>query len=388
MNENSNKNVKQNKSVLKITIIITLFTAFMLLLALYVTNSDFRLNIDKYVFRKELYEDNLPTIEINSDHNPSIYAYSSYITVLSKNKLNIYNSSGKEESSIDVVISSPLYSNNNRFLALAEKGGQKFYLISDTDLAYQQDVEGQISRISVNKNGYVSVIVKNTTSKSIILVYNSEGKLLFKNFLAFSYGVCADISKDNKYLAFGEIDYSGTSIKSTVKVVDIATAQTNGKEAIIYKYEADPGQILVSLKYQEKDNVICMFNNCIQKVTSSSNEKIMDLENTFIYSDIDLNNEIINIKKQSSGLFSYEYELNSKNTSNGKESLFILNGVPKNIILYEDTVGINLGSEVEIVSTNGWLIKNYTSKKEVKNVVLAEGIAGIIYKDKIEIINF
>lgn len=388
MNENSNKTVKQNKSVLKITIIITLFTAFMLLLALYVTNSDFRLNMDKYVFHKALYEDNLPTIEINSDNNPSIYAYSSYITVLSKNKLNIYNSSGKEESSIDVVISSPLYSNNNRFLALAEEGGQKFYLISDTSLAYQQDVEGQISRISVNKNGYVSVIVKNTTSKSIILVYNSEGKLLFKNFLAFTYGVCADISKDNKYLAFGEIDYSGTSIKSTVKVVDIATAQTNGKEAIIYKYEADPGQILVSLKYQEKDNLICMFNNYIQKVTSTSNERVMDLENTFIYSDIDLNNEIINIKKQSSGLFSFEYELNSKNTSNGKESLFILDGVPKNVILYEDTVGINLGSEVEIVSTSGWLIKNYTSKQEVKNIVLAKGIAGIIYKDKIEIIGF
>lgn len=388
MNENSNKNVQRNKSTLKITIIITLFTALMLLLALYVTNSNFRLNIDKYVFRKQLYEDHLPTIEINSDNNPSIHAYSSYITILSKNKLNIYNSSGKEEASIDVVISSPLYSSNNRFLALAENGGQKFYLISGKTLAYQQDVEGQISRISVNKNGYVSVIVKNTTSKSIIFVYNSEGKLLFKTFLAFTYGICADVSNDNKYLAFGEIDYSGISIKSTVKVIDIAKAQTNGQEAIIYKYEATPGQLLISLKYQEKDNLICMFNNYIQKVTSTSNERIMDLENTFIYSDIDLNNEIINIKKQSSGLFSYDYELNSKNTSNGKESLFILDGVPKNIILYEDTIGINLGSEVEIVSTSGWLIKNYISKQEVRNIVLAKGIAGIIYKDKIEIINF
>lgn len=388
MGEKTNKNSKTDKSVVKIAIIVTLITAAILLLALYITNSEFRLGVDKYILRKELYEDTLPSIEINSDNNPSIHAYSNYITVLSKNKLNIYNSSGKSVSSIDVIISSPLYSSNNRFLALAEKGGQKFYLISDTELAYQQDIEGQISRISVNKNGYVSVIVKNTTSKSIILVYNSEGKLLFKNFLAFTSGVCADISTDNKYLAFGEIDYSGTSIKSTVKIVDIATAQTNGKEAIIYKYEAEPGQILISLKYHEKDNLICMFNGYIQKVTSTSNERLMDLENTFIYSDIDLKNEIINIKKQSSGLFSFEYELNSKNTSNGKESLFILDGVPKNVILCEDTIGINLGSEVEIVSTSGWLIKNYTSNQEVKNIVLANGIAGIIYKDKIEIINF
>ena len=86
MNENSNKNVQRNKSTLKITIIITLFTALMLLLALYVTNSNFRLNIDKYVFRKQLYEDHLPTIEINSDNNPSIHAYNNYITILSKNK--------------------------------------------------------------------------------------------------------------------------------------------------------------------------------------------------------------------------------------------------------------------------------------------------------------
>ena len=50
--------------------------------------------------------------------------------------------------------------------------------------------------------------------------------------------------------------------------------------------------------------------------------------------------------------------------------------------------GDNYGNEIQIVQSNGWLIKRYTSEKEVKSLVLGEKIAGVVYKDRIEIINF
>jgi len=46
-----------------------------------------------------------------------------------------------------------------------------------------------------------------------------------------------------------------------------------------------------------------------------------------------------------------------------------------------------MGSEVHFVNTNGWLAKKYISTQEIKDVVIGSGIAGIVYKDKIEIIN-
>ena len=39
------------------------------------------------------------------------------------------------------------------------------------------------------------------------------------------------------------------------------------------------------------------------------------------------------------------------------------------------------------VKTVQWLVKKYISTQEIKDVVIGSGIAGIVYKDKIEIIN-
>ena len=78
-----------------------------------------------------------------------------------------------------------------------------------------------------------------------------------------------------------------------------------------------------------------------------------------------------------------------KSTQSKAESLYILNNsMPKSIICYKNSIGINFGNEVQIVSSNAWLIKKYTSDKEIKSLVLGGSIAGIVYKDRIEIISF
>lgn len=60
--------------------------------------------------------------------------------------------------------------------------------------------------------------------------------------------------------------------------------------------------------------------------------------------------------------------------------------LPKAVTVYEDVIGINMGTEVDFIGTNGWLIKKYTSTRNVKDVVVSNSVAGIIYKDKIELI--
>lgn len=59
---------------------------------------------------------------------------------------------------------------------------------------------------------------------------------------------------------------------------------------------------------------------------------------------------------------------------------------PKAVTVYDDVIGINMGTEVDFINTNGWLIKKYTSTRNVKDVVVSNSIAGIVYKDKIELI--
>ena len=131
-----------------------------------------------------------------------------------------------------------------------------------------------------------------------------------------------------------------------------------------------------------------MFNEYIQKITIDSNERLYDITTNDLFVDINMKDNIAIVKKQSSGLFSYEYEMLIKNAESKIENLYILDSdLPKTMYVSGNNIGLNLGNEVQIVGSNAWLLKKYTSSKQIKSLVVGDSIAGIIYKNKIEIIN-
>ena len=131
-----------------------------------------------------------------------------------------------------------------------------------------------------------------------------------------------------------------------------------------------------------------MFNNYIQKVTTNSNERLYDITNKDVFVDISLKDGIAIIDKQSSGLFSYEYEVDIKSINSKSESLYILNSdLPKAMSVSANIMALNLGNEVQIINSKGWLLKKYTSSKQIDKIVLGDSIAGVVYKNKIEIID-
>ena len=97
----------------------------------------------------------------------------------------------------------------------------------------EEEVDGNISQIYVNKNGYVAVVISGTSYKTVIKMYTPEGKEMFTTFLASTRAVDVSISNDNKYLAIAEVDTSGTMIQSYIRIMSIDKAEkdpTNAKE--------------------------------------------------------------------------------------------------------------------------------------------------------------
>lgn len=126
--------------------IILLVIALILCVAFYISNSNFRSFIDRYILRKEIVQNNVANIDISTFENPSIYAYDKYITILNKNKLTAYSALGKKEFEHEILISNPIYASNNNFLVIAEKGGQHLYFISEQNLVWQTEIEGNIRK--------------------------------------------------------------------------------------------------------------------------------------------------------------------------------------------------------------------------------------------------
>lgn len=377
MEEEENK----KKPNLKIIIISIIFAILVIIIARYVTDKEFRGFIDNKIFNKQLTENTLDYIEINSDENPTIFAYDNYIGVFSKSLLTIYNNKGIAQNTLSINISVPIVETYGKYVIISEKSGNKFYVINSGSLLWQGNVEGKINKISINENGYVSVIISNSTYNSIVIAFDNNGTELFKHFLPSTYAMVSSISNTNEYLAFGEIDYSGTVIKSNVRIISMSTAE------LVHKFSAPDNQIITNINYIDKNIALCAFSGTIYQVTTSSESKICDITDDILFANIDMKNTVALIEKQSSGLFSYEYQLKLKNVNNNNENLYILkSSVPKKTIASGKVIALNYGSSVDVVNQSGSLKKTYTSSQQIKDVIVGERLVGIVYKDKIEII--
>lgn len=378
----------QTKKNIGIAIGIIIVMAIITLVAMYIANDKFRTNFDKYILQKEIEESKSTFIEIKSEENAKIYAYDKYVTVLNKNKLEAYSSSGKKEYELDVQVSDALFNSNNRFLVVAQKSGQKAYLISENNRIWQKEIEGEIKKIVVNKNGYVCIIVSDATYKSIIITYNPSGKEIFKTYLSSTIAIDVAISNDNKYLAVAEVNTSGTLIQSNIKIISIEKAQSDPTNSVITNYSADSNKLITGIKYQDKNKLIGMYDSEINCFFEGNNEFILDFnDNKITFASIELNNHIITTSEKNSGIFSSTTQVTIRNVQTQKESIYTTKNVVKSMKNYSEHIALNYGSEVEFINNNGWLMKKYVASQEIKDIVLSDKIAGIVLKDKIEIIN-
>lgn len=383
------KKINKRKLIITISVMIIIL-AIIIMAIVYSSNKDFRKFLDRYLFRKNVSEEKLVAIQLDYDSNVSVMAYNKYICVLAENKLRQYHSSGELANEIKLEISNPVYYTNNRYLAISEKNSSKIYLISDSKILWEKEVDGNVAKIDVNKDGYVAVILTGTTYKSVIATYDSKGNELFKTYLSSTTALDATISPDNKYLAFAEINTSGTMIQSNIKIVSTEKAKETPSDAIIYTYEAPANSLVTNIEYQDKNKLICMYDDSIHMITENQDEVIMNLQENdkkINAADIRLSNYIYRTIEKQTGLFKADTVVEMMNISNKKETVYTVEGVAKDIYCYGNVIAVNLGQEIDFIHTSGWLVKNYTSSQDIQGITIGNGLAGIIYRNKVEIIN-
>jgi hypothetical protein len=385
----TNKEKKVNKKkIVILTIIIVFIVIAIITIGLYSTNDKAREWIDKNIFRKEVLQDKVATIDLKENQDSNIYAFNKYIGILNKTKFSVYNSTGSQEKTLDLQISNPIWGSANRFLAIAENKGKKVYLISDKDIAWEAEVEGNISQVHVNKNGYVAVVIVDTSYKTVIKTYNPQGKELFNTYLSSTRAVDVSISNDNKYLAIAEVDTSGTMIQSSIKVISIDKASTDPTNSLENTYKGEENKLITNIKYQNKNKLVCMYTDSIHQIENGEDITLIDNQNKkVIFQSVNLVNRACSIEEKSSGLFTADSLVNIVNIENHEIKQYTASSVTKELYTYGNIIAINLGTEVEFISTDGWLVKRYVANQEITNIVVSDSIAGIIYRDKIEIIN-
>ena len=383
-----NKKKVSKKKIVMISIIAMIVIAIVAAIVVYYNNEQVREWTDKNIFKKEVTQDNVNSIELNESQSSNIYAFNKYIGVLNKNQFTIYNNTGNEEKKLEVQVSTPVFNSANRFLVIAEKKGKKLYLITGKDITWETEVEGNISQVHVNKNGYVAVVITDTSYKTIITMYNPEGKEMFKTYLSSTRTADVAISNDNKYLAIAEVDTSGTIIQSNIKIISIEKASSDPTNSLENTYQSESGKLITNIKYQDKGRLVCMYTDGIYIIENDQDTILMDnKDKKIIFQSIELTNCAIEIEEKSSGLFTADSIVNIINIENKATKEYTVDSIAKEIYTYDNIIALNLGTEIEFMNTDGWLVKRYIANQEITNIVVSDNIAGIIYRDRIEIIN-
>lgn len=377
------------KNKILIALAIALTISIITIVLIYILNEPARDWINIHILRKEVTEDDIATISLDVDKDEYIHAYDRYISILSNGKLSIYNNYANKEAELDVSISKPTYDTNNNYMAIAETNGQKVYLITDTRVVWENRVEGSISKVNVSRNGSVSVITTGTSYKSVVITFDKNGKELFKTYLASTIVVDTDVSVDGKYLAIAEVNTSGALIESSVKVIDFDKAiKGDATNSVIYRYNADTNKMIINLKYQEKGQLVCIYDDSIHMIYEDKDNVLVDFNDDTKIADINLKSYIVRVDEISTSLFSAKTDIILKNILTGIETVYSINSSIKEIVSYNNITAINLGTEIHFINLNGWLEKKYTSKQEVKEIILGTSVAGIIYRDRIKILTF
>mgnify|MGYP004651976921 FL=1 len=376
------------KKVTIAIIVVVLIIIISTISVIYISNSNFRNFMDKYILLKSVSSENLPYINIDTEKSIYTCAYHKYIAILENSNLTLYNSSGKEVERLNIDISSPIFATQDNYLAIAEKDKQKVYLVKDKKILWEKEVEGKISRININENGYVSVIVSGTSYKSVITTYSQDGTEIFKTFLSSTVAIDVDISKDNKYLSFCEMDLSGTLIESKVKTISIEKAKQDPSNSIMYTYEIPSNVLVTNLEYHEKDELMCACDKEIYVLKNGNMQTVTSLdESNITFAGVKLSKSYFKVIEDIQGINNQNTNIEIHNTANNNAYLYTINGVAKEVYSQNGVIAVNLGTEAYFINETGWLIKKYTSTQEIKKIVVSSNIAGIIYRNRIEFID-
>lgn len=377
------------KNKLLIALVFMIIIAGISIFVVYSVNENAREWININILRREITEEDVATIYMDSDKSQYVYAYDKYIVVLANGKLGTYNSYASLVSEVDIQISNPIFGTNNSQLAVAEKDGQRVYLISDGKVLWENKVEGSISKINVNKSGDVSVITKGTSYKSVIITFDKKGKELFKTYLASTIAIATDISADGKNLAIAEVNTHGAVIESSIKIIDIEKASIgDGSNSVVYKYNADSNKIVINIKYQDNGSLVCIYDDSIHLINEGKDTIIKELNSNVKVADINLKGHIVTASEIGVGLFKSKTDIALTNILNNSDTIYTVDSVVKQLECCEQIVAVNLGTEVHFVGLNGWLQKKYNSVQEIKDMIIGTSVAGIIYRDRIKIITF
>ena len=326
--------------------------------------------------QNESYKTNVRESVIVSDdvYGSEVLPYKDGIVCASSNHLMYIDASGNTVWSENTLIVDPLVSVRGGYILIAEKGGGKLCLYSDSKMLYEADDPDSIAAVKVSSAGDAVLITSKAAYKGGISVYNKLGEQIYSWASGSGAVISADISPTSRNVAVSLLN-TETTATSVIQFFNIkeeqSYAQVNAENTVIFD--------------------LC-FNG--DTLTAFGDNRLAVLSDKGgVISDNDLTNFRLTHSAVDDGgntaLTLYDDSVPKLNLYNkkGKELTSVTtDGMPDFVDINENTVLYNIGRDVFCGKAGGKLTK-YTAAMDIQKLILiSQNTFAIVYSNSIELV--
>ena len=160
------------------------------------------------------------------------------LAVLTVNRLVCYDATGKEVFSAERDFKNPCLQTSSRTLMAYNRGGGTFVLADDRAPILDIETERPIITAKLNRQGYAALVTQGEGYKSVVWVYNSKGKLIYKYSSPDYYVIDVALSPDSSLLAVSCAGYGDNWVSGQIKLFSLAEETPKaviGADGLVYE---------------------------------------------------------------------------------------------------------------------------------------------------------
>lgn len=129
-------------------------------------------------------------------------------------------------------------------------------VVTDGSKSKTIKTDGNVTYASVNKNGYIAMIVEESGFKSQFAVYDFSGKSLYKRHNSDVYATSAKLSGNNKYLLLSSVGFNEKNVSADVLIFNITKKDEEKKLTF-------EDSVVCDLEFINKNNFVVVLDNKI-----------------------------------------------------------------------------------------------------------------------------
>lgn len=317
-----------------------------------------------FKFKKEEINntENVFSIRYDPAVQTNIIAGQDGILIIDKTGMKEYINSDIAVWQKELLLKNPIVVTENKRIVIGELKGKKIIVFNTKEQLWENEIDGSIEKLCINKEGYVGVIFTQTGYKNGFSLFSPKGEKLYTKLFANTILIDADIQDNGKNVAMIESDATGTFVDSVVSCLS-----ENG-EVICSSLETDT--LMNGVNFFGSD-VVAVGDLRIIKFNKNNEKTILDDFAGKKVSGVNIESDrIIKVFKNTDNLFADKAIIEITDINNKKKGTGAVSGVIKSVESTGKTIAVVLNDRIDFFDISGKYLSTKLVSGDYKDVEL------------------